>query len=479
MTADLPTTLAALKGRWMIGGAALDAAPEGWKAVLEGDPAPEVALLALAGQASQVALRPKPGAKPEPLPVLPPLSLPSLPTPLRPTFRRMVATKTFTEDDMPDVLHLMASRGFAVHPVDYMPKSFARLPDVYAPWSGWKDSSGAAGDTLTAENWEHWRPAERRVALRAIRMANPAEARALLEEKGASLAAEHRADAVALLSYRLGPDDQTYLESLSSDRSGKVKAQAERLLARLGKSGGDAEDLAEFAGFFTQSRKGFLKRSDVVSPVPLKTGAQRGRRATLFGKISLADFARSLGLDQVALVRAWESKTGDGEYDFVEMVAATGSDAAVQALTAHDGAFDNRTLVVLAPRLSREERGKVLANVLRADDHSFSHTRAMAGLAARSDAIGVDAPEAGTLPLTLLEQSGGYVALMQNVRAAQTSDTRHANDHRVKQGLFALGLLLEAEGAAVLLRRLTDAGMFAADPALGLLSLNASLKPGA
>ena len=477
MTRDLVAALSQIKGRWMIGGSAIEAAPESWRAAIDGDQAPDAALLALAGQASQIALRPEPGGRLKTLPPLPALALPSLPASVRPTFRRMLATKSIAEDQIPAILHLFAARGYAVHPVDHMPKAFARLPDVYAPWANWTESTPARdGDVLTEDNWDHWMPAERRIALRKIRSADPAAARALIEARAQDLAAEQRVQVVAILANRLSDADAPYLQSLGSDRSGKVKAVAARLLARLGLTEDAGEDAAELAAFFTVARKGILKRSNAIRSVPMKTNAQRARRQALFMGVGLASFGQALGgFDQVALVEAWDSS--EAEHWFVPMVAETGSDAAVAALLARAKTFTTRALVPLATRLAGPERRDLLAQIVRTDDIMFDATLAVAGLARDEDQAGApDNVIAGALPLTLFEQSTGYVRLIRAVRD-QKDDVRHAHMHTVKQGLYTLGLLLDRDGAAMLLQRLGNAGMFAADPALALLTLNAALAP--
>ncbi|TIO88549.1 MAG: hypothetical protein E5X92_28890, partial [Mesorhizobium sp.] len=62
------------------------------------------------------------------------------------------------------VATLVASRGFVLHPMDWMPAaSDQESPDIYAPWVDWQ--AGADGDRqsrrgqLTAETWDDFYPA--------------------------------------------------------------------------------------------------------------------------------------------------------------------------------------------------------------------------------------------------------------------------------------------------------------------------------
>ncbi|MCA9180504.1 MAG: hypothetical protein KDA51_03605, partial [Planctomycetales bacterium] len=158
MQNDLLNTLDALKGQWMIGGSALEKAPATWRAAAQDDPHPDLALLAFAGQAMQFALRAKPSSELEAMPPLPRLNLPTPPQPAREQIRNLVRVIKIAESQIVAMIHLLAARGYVVHPTDYMPKSFQHLPDVYAPWSAWQlaeEASNRTGhvDKITVENW--------------------------------------------------------------------------------------------------------------------------------------------------------------------------------------------------------------------------------------------------------------------------------------------------------------------------------------
>ena len=68
---DLAGGIAQIKGRWMIGGSALGQAPADWQAIASRDAEPELALLAIASQATQLVHRPTPGNAAQPAKRLP------------------------------------------------------------------------------------------------------------------------------------------------------------------------------------------------------------------------------------------------------------------------------------------------------------------------------------------------------------------------------------------------------------------------
>ncbi|MEM6691707.1 MAG: hypothetical protein AAF664_19915, partial [Planctomycetota bacterium] len=90
MSEDLLETINGLKGRWMIGGSALDKASSPWREIAESDASPDSALLALAGQAMQVGMRTIPGVDLKPLRPLPRLSLPTPPLQARQQFQAAI-----------------------------------------------------------------------------------------------------------------------------------------------------------------------------------------------------------------------------------------------------------------------------------------------------------------------------------------------------------------------------------------------------
>ncbi|MCK2217311.1 DUF5691 domain-containing protein [Actinomadura sp. ATCC 31491] len=88
----------------------------------------------------------------------------------------------------------------------------------------------------TGETWELGGPADRRAHLRALRAADPARARLLLESTWESETPDDRAEFVELLSEGLSMDDEPFLESALDDRRREVRQAAANLLTRLPES---------------------------------------------------------------------------------------------------------------------------------------------------------------------------------------------------------------------------------------------------
>lgn len=463
---DLAALMAELKGRWMIGGTALEKAPVGWRDVLNDDPNPELALLAIAGQMSQVALRASPGGDLRPLPVLPRLSLPPINDICRPMFQRLLQSRSGQRDEMPQILRLMVARGWSVHPADYMPRSFAKLPSVYSPWEDWTQSRPDHSEKqLTTENWDLWFPAARREQLNVMRASDSSEALALIVENAAGLPAEHRLQVVDTIAIGLNPDDVPYLESLANDRSGKVRDLAAQFLARLGQTGANTEDVQEYADFFVLSKAGLLRRVRKLQAKPLKTNAQRARRGALSQKVGLQDFAAELTLTPSELVTAWDGGA-EATSELIGMVSATGSDDIVRQLVARMGdapEFSTDRLAPLAERLTSQDRAASLSKSLSLED-SFFYASTWA-----FDAL-------GTVSAEKLQASPAMELLLRQIAESQTQD-RHRGEQSVIDELFALGLLADRIAAETLIETFKSAGLYGSDPALNLLALNAALEP--
>ena len=139
---ELEAALARMRSAWMAGGSALDHCPDAWRQPVAGHA--EAALVALAGHASSVLFRHTPASPIEPRPLLPALALPILPDELRPLFRRILAAKGGPSIEQ-HLIALIACRGFAVHPSDWLPSpQDDGAPDIYAPWIDWARAESRA-----------------------------------------------------------------------------------------------------------------------------------------------------------------------------------------------------------------------------------------------------------------------------------------------------------------------------------------------
>ncbi|MFD1981108.1 DUF5691 domain-containing protein [Mesorhizobium newzealandense] len=464
------TGLATMRDCWITGGTTFDLAPAAWKEIA-GSANPderERRLLAIAAQALDIALRP---AAPKTLkgrPPLPELALPMLPERLRPLLRAALKHASDTRGKT-RVVTLVASRGFVLHPMDWMPAaSYQESPDVYAPWIDWQ--SGVDGEKhtsqeqLAAENWDDFYPAARRTALADMRRTAPASARMLIETKGSGEPAEVRLALIELMRFGLGADDVPFLQSLSADRSGKVRELAGRLLARLGehghpRDGGPEDPTAELAAFIAEGKSGFIRRRTTYAPAKLKSPAQEARRGDLFATCYLGDLAARFGKTESDFVGAWQFGVDDNADLFlVRMVSVSGGDAAVaylaDALVA-EGGKPALLVLQLMPRLDSQRKRVLVRLILKGPQP----------LGALNQAEGL---EASWLEWADLTQA---LPALRSAIAGSDELARRSSE----QILETIGFLATAATAEKLIGDVVAAGMPPAAPSLGLLRLNASL----
>ncbi len=450
--------------RWTMGSAAAPAAPV-WSAELGAEPAEaELRLLALSGQFLGVAVTAEPPPELRVLPDIPALALPTVPEALRPLVQRILAAFKETQRKT-ELLDFLAARGWTTHPAEWMPTANDEdAPDVYAPWRDWAGIAASnsvvrrqAGDRLTADNWEDFWPAARKVALTELRRRDPEAARTVLEAKLASENADVRLPLLSLLATGLSEADAPFLEGLAAnDRAPKVKALAASLLARLGHGPAVGEDIAELAGFFSVKMKGLLRRSRVIQFENNKTHAQAQRRAALLASADITSLARALTLTAPELVDAW-SWDVDRQADaaLADLASRTGTDSLVaQTAEAMSQGDASVFLAALTPSLAPGQRSELAEKVLRTRSFSFDVAKTIAGGTARLEN-----------PLTAPAGAALLTALQRN--DAKPSDQLTE--------LFALGLIASRGAARQALERLNGAGLLQGDPRLDMLRLNAAL----
>ncbi|UPK00758.1 DUF5691 domain-containing protein [Bradyrhizobium sp. 170] len=450
--------------RWTMGSAAAPAAPV-WSAELGTEPAEaELRLLALSGQFLGIAVTAEPPPELRVLPDIPPLALPTVPEALRPLVQRILAAFKETQRKT-ELLDFLAARGWTTHPAEWMPTANDEdAPDVYAPWRDWAGIAASnsvvrrqAGDQLTADNWEDFWPAARKVALTELRRRDPEAARMVLEAKLANENADVRLPLLSLLATGLSEADVPFLEGLAAnDRAPKVKALAASLLARLGRGPAVGEDIAELAGFFSVKMKGLLRRARVIQFENNKTHAQAQRRAALLASADITSLARALTLTPQELVDAW-SWDVDRQADaaLADLVSRTGTDSLVaQTAEAMSQGDASVFLAALTPRLPPGRRSELAEKVLRTRGFSFDVAKTIAGGTARLEN-----------PLTV---PAGEVLL-----TALRRDDAKPSDELTE--LFALGLIASRAAARQVLERLNGAGLLQGDPRLDMLRLNAAL----
>lgn len=466
------TGLATMRDCWITGGTTFDLAPAAWKEIAAGAPPDERErlLLAIAAQALDVGLRP---AAPKTLkrrPPLPRLGLPLLPERLRPLLRAALKNAADARRKA-RVATLVASRGYVLHPMDWMPPaSDHNSPDIYAPWIDWQASLEglkiAPQEQLTAQNWDDFYPAARRIALGEMRRRDPATARSLIEAKAPGEPAEVRLALIELMHFGLTPADAPFLKSLATDRSGKVQELAGRLLARLGEHGrtgdGGADDpVAELAAFIAEGKSGFIRRRTTYTPVKLKSPAQEKRRAELFETCNLVDLATRFGVSEADFIAAWQfGSDSTADIYIARMVAASGSDAAVAQMADTLVAEGGKTapfVLHLMPRLDRSRKRALVRLILK--DTKY--------LGALNLAEGV---EASWLEWPDLANSQTLPALRSAVAGNDDAMKRTIDDM-----LETMGFLGTAATAEKLIGDIVAAGMPPAAASLAFLRLNAAL----
>jgi hypothetical protein len=459
-------TMGAVLARWTMGSVAAPAAAM-WRAELGTEPQEaELRLLALSAQFLGVAVTAEPPAGLRALPDIPALALPTVPEASRPLVRRLLAAMKETWAKA-EILRFLAARGWTVHPGDWMPPANDEdAPDVYAPWRDWAEIAASSvklrrqsGDRITAENWEDYWPAARKMALTELRQRDPSAARLVLEAKLAGENADVRLRLLGLLAVGLSDGDIPFLESIvTADRAPKVKAWAESLLARLGRGARAGADIAELKGFFSVEVKGLLRRSRLIRFENARTPAQLQRRAALLEVIDVASFAEALGLTFPELIAGWVwDQDPQADVAFIALMVRTGPDALVELAAETLGQRDSgglQGLVSLAPRMYPGQRSALAAKALRKHGCSFEMAKTIAGGTARlEDPL---ATPAGEALLTALRRED-----------AKPSDQLAE--------LHALGLVASHAGARQVLARLNSAGLLQGDPRLDMLRLNDAL----
>lgn len=466
MAEPLPQILGQARSRWMIGGDGpvpdhpLTAGQDGAEANLR--------LLAVAGQYQRLCQNapPPPLDLRDPLPAAP---LPMLPEELRPLSRRALADKA---DQAPlRLATFIARRGHVLHPADWMPPPGADLPAAYRPWQLWQ--SGKASDPpLTAETWLDHDKSDRLSRFAALRRSDPHAARALLAAQAAAVSADERVALVEALGEGLEEGDLAVLEDLASDRSERVQRAARHLMARLG-HGGDDPLAQEAAQMFEVATEGLLRRRKVLRLSARAKEAQLRSLVQALPNISLAALGAALGLTPMQVVELWTPETAPPQVHaaLAALIAQSASDAEATLWWQRHQTLPEVGQMVLAqlyPRLAEADRQAALIWLIT-----------QKGLDACAEILayaGVALPAPVSAALTV-----GRFALTDLIGRARDATPEKAAAARVEAQrlaalLTALGLLLTAQDAALVLQTVTAAGLHPADPQLDRLTLNAALK---
>lgn len=454
MHEDMASGLQPVLIKWTMGGAAAAIAPEGLREKLGDDPEEaELRLLTIAGQALGMLVIPEPAGALQGLPDVPTLALPTLPDRLRPLTARILSRR----DDWPRIglLRLLETRGYVVHPSDWMPEGSGQVPDAYAPWQDWLQ--GVSGQAeRSEERWEDMGPAGRLAMLKRLRRTMPDTALSIITEKFAGETAERRLAMVQTLAVRLGDSDVAFLSTLSKDRAPSVRAAAERLLSRLGGTS-VTRDKADVTDLIRIEQRGILRRQATLVVASNMNHAQRSRLNAALETTDAATLAETLGVADVDLpgLWPWGSDTMVDQW-FAGMLCATGSDAVMTAIDAAvlaGSKMDLATVLDGAARLSGDAVERLTAK-------SYATNR-LINTATMAPTLGlVDDPDTSHEWRSLLLQ----LHRPEEVNAS-TGSTE----------LESLGLLLTAQAARRVLDKLSATSIPSTDPRLDMLRLNAAL----
>lgn len=441
--------------RWTMGGLAASLAPEALSGHLGDDPdEAELRLLVLAGQALGTMVVPEPSGTLQGIPDLPVLALPTLPDGLRPLTAPILALRD--EWLRLGLLRLLEARGHVVHPADWMPGARDAVPDVYAPWQDWANGiqTTAGADRPV---WDDLGPSARLSMLTSLRRSDPAAALDAIRSHVTGEPPERRLAMVRTMAIRLEERDRAFLEGLSADRAPTVRAEAVRLLARLG--GGDqARTPDDIADLVSVTEKGLIRRERVISLKARMNHAQQARLEKVMAGTDAAAFAATLGLADVDLAGMWPWGQ-DAVFDqrFADLLTGTGSDGVMASLerAIADGAtISVATLREGVGRLSAQAAADIVRSSCRTGD-SLTTVVTYAPVLGVVEDVEKNA-----------EWRSTYLTMLRD-------DDVHASVGLLT--MRAVGLLVTRDTARSILDRLAQTSLRPGDPRLDTLRINAAL----
>jgi hypothetical protein len=477
-------TLNETLSRWTVGGIAASAAPNAWKSALSDDASEaELRLLAFAGQflGSVVVTEVSndQGAALQTLSDLPKLGYPFLPEELRPSMRNLLGTASFTAvstlRDVGFILEFLATRGWIVSPSDWLPGSAeAEAPDIYARWIDWVlvtkgqlARNARQSNELNTETWGDFYPAHRLELFKVLRKQHPDVARALL---GANLSKENasvRLGLVDALSEQLSEADVEFLTNLANkDIAPKVKARANALLAWLGRAPtASSEQLAELTGFFVFKEK--KSGSGKMLEPNFKTSDQRERCIALLKQITFTAFAAAFNckpLEMFGLLK-WGSDYVLRDCIYQLAVQSTTDDEFEDLLKLiPDDRYTLGQIIAALPLGQR--RTNILSQGIKSGKSFMDIFYANGPIFKLDDPLTL--PAGKQLMQDLLDsqsetekrerQSLQTLTAEEQKKANRDAANLHEKMHRIKEELYAIGMLASRTGAQNILNKLTQSG---------------------
>ena len=177
---------------------------------------------------------------------------------------------------------------------------------------------------LDAENWTEAPLARRVKFLEEFRRSNADAARILLESAWPNESAAARLRLLTALQIGLAAGDAAFFETLVKDRAPRVRALAQRLLARMPGAQGQNPALAECLSRIQRSKAGVLKkRTTLKLELPATVKEQEANRwiSEEFADVGLDELARAMEMDCDELVDAAEK--GENLLFALSIMAAT------------------------------------------------------------------------------------------------------------------------------------------------------------
>lgn len=440
--------------RWTMGGQAASIAPERISTLLGEDPdEAELRLLVIAGQALGMMVVAEPTGGLQGVPDLPLLALPTMPAALRPLAAPILSGRD--EWLREGLLRLLETRGYVVHPADWMPKAGADVLDVYAPWQDWRKGIQATAG-IGGPGWDDLGPAARLAMLAGLRRSDPEAALDLVSARAAQETPERRLAMVRTLAVGLSERDRPFLEGLSADRAPTVRAEASRLLSRLG--GSVSSTLSDDVSDLVQVTKSLLGGRRSITLKARMNHAQQARLEKVMAGADATAFAAALGVADVDLPGLWPwGKDVVLDQRLADLLTGTGSDGVIDAIEKRiaDGTgIGVHTLRDGARRLSSAAQ----TELVRA---SFSQETPLSSTVSMAPVLGiVEEPDRNA------EWRSVHLQLLRDVEPDASVGLAT---------LQALGLLVTREAARSVLDKLERTSLRTGDPRLDTLRINAAL----
>lgn len=243
-----------------------------------------------------------------------------IPDPIRAAILRLLSSNACTEDTELAIAWGFETHRFRPHPFD-LPKldafirQHAQHLGITAQYWAQRDNPADRhsgyfdAEELDEQNWTEAPIARRAQFLEGLRGHDPARGRALLESvwTGESAPARYRLLAAMQAGFQQG--DTAFLKTLLKDRATRVKALAQRMLARLSGAGGENPALAACLERIQKGKPGLFKRRNALQlelPANIKAPAVDRWIHDLVQDIGVDELASALQRTDEELVEAAE-----------------------------------------------------------------------------------------------------------------------------------------------------------------------------